>query len=294
MKQSRDEPISVELRKRGIHLSRRLGQNFMVDRNMLDFLVRQARLESDDLVLEVGAGAGFLTERLAASAGTVVAVEVDSRLCDVAAGRLGGFGNVTLIDGDALSRGRSWSQPVRRAVLDALEARPGRALKLVANLPYNIVTAVVSRVLVGDVWFDGCWFTGQREVAGRLTAKPGSRNYGYISVVTALFGDARVVRVLPPTVFWPQPKVESAIVELVPSREKAALAGDAGLLAEGVSRILRYRRRQVSGVLKALGLDQSDILKLDKLFLEMGVGRRERVFKLPPEVIREIARAVVE
>lgn len=293
MKHGDDLSIAGELRSRGIHLTKRFGQNFMVDRNMLDVVVREGGLRATDVVLEVGTGAGFLSQRLAGACSRLVTVEIDRGLYEVAAGRLAGYGNVTLLHRDALEGGHRWSRGLREALGEALEAHGGASLKLVANLPYGIATAVVRAVLEGGLEFQSCCFTCQREVAQRLAAVPGTREYGYISVVVALLAEVRIVRVLPPSVFWPRPKVDSAIVTLTPDAAKRALAGDIGRLSGGISLLFRHRRRQVTGVVRRLGLDEDDILKVRQILAERGLEPQERVFNLAPAVIREIAMAVL-
>lgn len=275
------------LKSRGVHLSRRLGQNFMMDRNMLDFLVRQAGLDGTQIVLEVGSGVGFLTERIAAAAAGVVSVEIDSRLYEITAERLAGVDNVTLLNCDALESG-AWHAKVREALARLQDALPESSLKLVSNLPYSAATAVVQAVLLGGFVFSGCVFTVQWEVAERIAAEPGDRRYGYISALRALLADIRIIRKLPATVFWPRPKIDSAIVELVPSEEKRRLSGDLERLSNGLSMLFGSRRKQVLGLLNKLDFDEGDILKVRNLLERRGLSARERVFRLAPEVLREI------
>lgn len=275
------------LKSRGVHPSRRLGQNFMMDRNMLDFLVRQAALDGTEIVLEVGSGVGFLTERIAAAAARVVSVEIDSRLYEITTERLASADNVTLLNCDALDKG-AWHADVTEALARFQDALPESSLKLVANLPYSAATAVVQAVLMGGRVFSGCVFTVQWEVAERIAAEPGDKQYGYISALTALLADVRIIRKLPATVFWPRPKIESAIVELIPSDEKRRLSGDVKRLTKGLSMLFGSRRKQILGLLNKLDIDEGDILKVENLLERRGVSARERVFRLTPEVLREI------
>jgi 16S rRNA (adenine1518-N6/adenine1519-N6)-dimethyltransferase len=263
----------------------------MVDGNMLDFLVRRACLKADDIVLEVGAGTGFLTERIAEAAGHVVSVEIDKRLCAIVNERLGGCANLVLLNRDALEGG-GWDPVVGEAVARALEKRPGAALKMVANLPYCIATGAVTAALTGTLPFSGCWFTCQREVAGRLTAAPGTSEYGYIAVMVALLAEVRILRRLPPTVFWPRPKVESAVVEVIPAGHKALGGIDISHIEAVVSALFTNRRKQTGAALKALKFDQTDILKVEKVLVGHGLSLAERVFRLAPLVILEIAGGI--
>jgi len=258
---------------------------------MLDFLVHEGGVEETDIVLEVGAGVGFLTERLLRGAGRVVSVEIDRALYGIAAERLGDARNLTLLNCDALEGGR-WHPRVEAALAGCVSAQPSSALKMCSNLPYSAATAVVRAVLLGGFGFARCTFTVQWEVAERLTAEPGGRRYGYISALAALLADVRIVRKLPPTVFWPRPKVESAIVEMLPSAEKRSLACDPNRLAEGLSMLFSSRRKQVLGLLKRLDFDESTILRVRSLLEKSGISARERVFRLEPDVLREIVRLI--
>ena len=264
----------------------------MVDRQMLDFLVRTASVSSDEVVVEVGTGAGFLTERLCRFAGWVISVEIDAGLFELACERLEEVENLTLIHGDAMAGEHCWSDPVRRAISDALAARPGGALKLVANLPYAVATSTVQAILEADPGFHGAYFTCQKEVADRLIAPPGSGDYGFISVLTALLADVRVVRKLPPSVFWPRPKVESAIVEMLTPPDKLARAGDLARLRQTLSMLFSQRRKELPAVLKGLNLDPGAILNVREALGESGIPLKTRVFRLDPEGLKLVAGAL--
>lgn len=284
-------PLAEELARRGISPSRALGQNFMIDRQMLDFLVRSAGVAERDVILEIGTGAGFLTERLVTAASHVVSVEVDRGLYGLAGERLGETANLTLIHSDALQSGRRWSDCVRAAVDAALDSYPRAPLKLVANLPYCISTAVVRAVLCGKPAFSGAWFTCQWEVAERLTAVAGSRQYGFVSVLAALLADVRVIRKLPPTVFWPRPKVKSAIVEMVCDEEKRALFGGSSVVLEGMGKLFGHRRKSLRAILKGAGVDRGGILEVEKALRVIGLTDQARVSELDPSAILAVARA---
>jgi 16S rRNA (adenine1518-N6/adenine1519-N6)-dimethyltransferase len=285
-------PIAEELARRGIRPNRRLGQNFMIDRQMLDFLVRTAAVSDQDIVLEVGAGAGFLTERLCAAAARVISVEIDEGLFGLASERLADFTNLTLIHADALAGERKWSAPVARGIDKALAELPGRPLKLVANLPYSIATAVIQVVLESDGRFEGAWFTCQKEVADRLTAKPGGDDYGFVSVLVTLLADIRVVRKLPPSVFWPRPKVDSAIVEVMGREAKRFAIADMDALRRGLSFLFTRRRKQLKASLKGLEVSDDRARRLGEALCKLGIRDDERVFKLTPEALKEIAEAL--
>jgi 16S rRNA (adenine1518-N6/adenine1519-N6)-dimethyltransferase len=177
----------------------RLGQNFLADPNLLDAIVRDAALSAEDVVLEVGAGEGVLSERLAAVAAHLHTVEVDRNL-EPALAPLGARGNVSLHWGDAMK-------------LDLAALRPAPTA-MVANLPYSIATPLLLRTIEELPGVAGWTVMVQREIADRLRAASGSRTYGAPSVVVQLACEVELVRRVDPAVFRPRPRVDSAILRL--------------------------------------------------------------------------------
>ena len=177
----------------------RLGQNFLADPNLLDAIVRDAELEADDVVLEIGAGEGPLTERLAAAVAHVHTVEIDRGLAP-ALMPIAALANVDLHWGDALKLDLAGFEPTPTAV--------------VANLPYSIATPLIIRTIEELPSVQRWTVMVQREIADRLRAGPGSRVYGSPSVVAQLACDVFMLRAVDPAVFKPRPRVESAILRL--------------------------------------------------------------------------------
>ena len=177
----------------------RLGQNFLADPNLLDAIVRDAELEPDDVVLEVGAGEGVLTERLAAVAAHLHSVEIDRGL-EPALERVAALPNVELHWGDAMK-------------LDLGELRP-EPTAMVANLPYSVATPLILRTIEQLPSLQRWTVMVQREIADRLRAGPGSRTYGSPSAVAQLACEVELVRAVDPAVFKPRPRVDSAILRL--------------------------------------------------------------------------------
>jgi len=195
----------------GLRPQKKLGQNFLIDGNLMTKIVEAAGLESADVVLEIGAGTGSLTEMLLERAHRVVAVELDRGLAELLTARLAGRDNLTLLHEDVL-QSKSQIAPV---VLDALrEAAGGRPALLVANLPYNIASPILIDLLLCDVPFKRFCFSVQREVADRITARPSTKEYGPISILLQLCGTLRKITHLPPQAFWPAPKVESTALRI--------------------------------------------------------------------------------
>jgi 16S rRNA (adenine1518-N6/adenine1519-N6)-dimethyltransferase len=236
----------------GFTIDARRGQNFLVDLNLLDLLARAAAIAPDDVVLEVGTGTGALTERLAAAAAHVVTAEIDPRLAQLARDRLVDHDNVTIVEGDALAAKHRLAPALLAAVESARAASPGGRFLLVANLPYCVATPVISNLLALPRPFDAAVVTVQREMAERMTAAAGSSSYNALSVWVGCQCRGEIVRILPPSVFWPRPKVDSAIVRLDLQPERRAAIGDLARFHAFVRDIFCHRRKLLRGVLLRL------------------------------------------
>jgi 16S rRNA (adenine1518-N6/adenine1519-N6)-dimethyltransferase len=233
----------------GFTIDARRGQNFLVDLNLVDLLARTAELRPDDVVLEVGTGTGALTERLAAAAGRVVTAEIDPRLAQLARDRLVDFENVTIVEGDALAAKHRLAPAVLDAVAAARAGSPAGRFMLAANLPYCVATPVISNLLALPRPFDAAVVTVQREMAERMTAAAGTADYNALSVWVGVQCRGEIVRVLPPSVFWPRPKVESAIVRLDLEPARRGRVADLGRFHAFVRDIFCHRRKLLRGVL---------------------------------------------
>jgi 16S rRNA (adenine1518-N6/adenine1519-N6)-dimethyltransferase len=195
-------------RRAGIPARRRWGQNFLASPDTAERIVEAARVGAGDTVLEVGPGDGALTRPLAARAGAVVAVEIDPLRAEALAAEFAGQESVRIFQGDILSRPfRAW--------LDDAGCGPEPAL-LVANLPYNVATPILCAAIEAPAVIRRCLATVQREVARRFIARPGSDEYGYLSVRVAAHATGRILFDLPPGAFRPRPKVFSSVLALEP------------------------------------------------------------------------------
>ena len=179
-----------------------LGQHLLLNPSTIDKILRIAHIQPTDHLLEIGPGPGAMTKRLAACAQTVVAVEKDRRFVESLKDQLSDFKNVILIEGDILNL----------QLEKILPPGPGK-WKVVANLPYNIATEVIFHLLEPNHLFVSFTLMVQREVAHRLVASPGTKDYGILSIFSQLFSKNRIVMRLPPGAFTPPPKVDSAVVE---------------------------------------------------------------------------------
>ncbi len=210
------------LEARGLHPQHRFGQNFLIDLNLMRKLVSAAGVGEGDLVLEVGAGTGSLTELLLAAGATVIAVEIDRGLQALLRERFAEQPRFSLIAGDALAGKHRLNPDLLEAIRDRRSrGQPvGRsaaaAFKLVANLPYQIATPLLADLLLLESRFTVMACTLQREVGERLTAAPRSSAYGPISVLVQTLARAEHIADLPPQAFWPRPKVDSVMLRITP------------------------------------------------------------------------------
>lgn len=236
----------------GLAPQHRLGQNFLIDLNLMRKLVGAGEVVSSDTVLEVGPGTGSLTECLLAQGATVVAVEIDRGLQDLLRARLGGEARFRLVAGDALA-GKHRVSP---AVVEALRSAPPRAgghYKLVANLPYQVATPLLIDLLLGQLPFERLACTIQREVGERLIAEAGTEAYGVVSVLAASLADVEIVARVPATAFWPAPKVESVMLRVRPKPSDAREVADVAAFVALVQRAFQQRRKMLRRALAEVG-----------------------------------------
>ncbi|MEM0983344.1 MAG: 16S rRNA (adenine(1518)-N(6)/adenine(1519)-N(6))-dimethyltransferase RsmA [Planctomycetota bacterium] len=268
--------IRVMLEERGLAPKKALGQNFLIDQNLVAKCADAAEISEGDVVLEVGPGTGVLTDALLARGARVVAIELDRELSILLRERLHGHiesGRFTLIEGDCLAGKRALNKEAAALLGD-------HPFKLVANLPYHAATPLM---LVLMTRYPGCsamHVTIQREVAERLSASPGSKTYGSVSVVAGCLMPARSFATLPAECFWPRPKVESAMVSM--HRLDEPLTDDPVGLAGFCQQVFASRRKQLGKVMRALDREPSA--------WPDGVDRTMRIEQLAPSQIATLER----
>lgn len=194
------------LEKYGFSFKKSLGQNFLIDTNILKKIVGFAELNETSGAIEIGPGIGALTEQLARSSQKVVAFEIDQRLLPILAETLSPYSNVKIIHEDVLKA------DVKEAIKE--EFQEVDDLMVVANLPYYVTTPIIMKLLEEKLPIRGIVCMLQKEVADRISAKPGTKDYGSLSIAIQYYTEAEVVMVVPKTVFVPQPNVDSAVIRL--------------------------------------------------------------------------------
>jgi 16S rRNA (adenine1518-N6/adenine1519-N6)-dimethyltransferase len=280
---------------RGILPVRRLGQNFLIDLNIHDLIVKAAALSPTDVVLEVGSGTGALTALMASSGAAVVAVEIDRQLAALTVQAVAGMPNVRVLTVDALRSKNAFDPVVLDSVRAGLATGPGKQFKMVANLPYQIATPVIICLLVHpELCPAQMVVTIQRELAERICAAPASPAYGAVSVLVQALADASIVRMLPRTVFWPQPKVESAVVSITPRAQKRALVGDVDWFHSLVRRVFLHRRKYLRHVLAGIWRDRWTKPEVDAWLEAQGLSSQIRAEALNVEEFIALAYALRE
>ena len=231
--------IRALLDAHGLKPQHRLGQHFLHDKNLLKRLVQTAEIAPGELVLEIGPGTGSLTEGLCAAGADVVACEIDAGLSVIMRERF--REGVHLLECDCLGRGRRLAPPLS----DVLAGRP---FKLVANLPYQVASTVVVTLLVHHPECRGLFVTIQQEVAERLAAEPGTKAYGALTVTVRGLSEVTPIAQLPPSCFWPRPKVSSAMVAIRPGVPREHGITDPEALALFATALFGKRRKQLGTI----------------------------------------------
>ncbi len=270
------------LREHGIHPSRALGQNFLADPNTARRIVRLADVGPGTRVLEIGPGLGALTVALAEAGATVHALELDRHLIPILKAVVSGIPNVTVEQGDALT----WDFAALRDEPLRDKSLRDKSWVCVSNLPYNVATPVVARLLEEAPQMTRMLLMVQREVGERLVAPPGSRIYGAVSVKVAYHATSRIVGAVPPTVFVPRPKVDSALVLLerrpAPSVDVPSYDALFRLVGAGFAQRRKMLRRALVPVLAD---------RTEAVLIAAGVAPTERAEALDLESWASLARA---
>lgn len=277
----------------GTQPKHRLGQNFLIDLNLMRLLVEAAHLHEQDVVLEVGTGTGSFSEAIAELCGRLITVEYDTALFGIAKSQLKQFDNITQFNMDVLENKNAIHQEILDAITAAKNTLAGRFL-LVANLPYNVGSCVMANLISGPVVADGMYVTVQKEVADRMAAGPGSDDYGTLSILMAAAGHVHILRKLPGSVFWPQPQVESAMVCFERDRQKAEQIHDMQTFREIISLFMGHRRKMLRACVKFTEGNLEKVRHWGDIFEEAVVDPHCRPEELTPKQYINIANLCYE
>ncbi|HBI73979.1 MAG: 16S rRNA (adenine(1518)-N(6)/adenine(1519)-N(6))-dimethyltransferase RsmA [Eubacteriales bacterium] len=220
---------------------KKFGQNFLIDTHVLDKIIRAAEIGKEDFVLEIGPGIGTLTQYLCENAREVVAVEIDKMLIPILSDTLYSYSNVTVLNEDIL-----------KVDLNTLirERNGGKSVKVVANLPYYITTPIIMELFERHIPLDNVTVMVQKEVADRMQAGPGSKDYGALSLAVQYYAEPYIVANVPPNCFMPRPNVGSAVIRLTPHKEPAIKLKDEALLFRLIRASFNQRRKTLVNGLK--------------------------------------------
>lgn len=285
--------LSERLQRAGLRPVTRFGQNFLIDLNLVQLIERSAELRETDVVLEIGTGVGSLTTLLSESAGAVLTVEIDRNLFRLASEELEDRPNVKMLLGDALRNKNSLRDDLLENIEDAItRIGPDARFMLVSNLPYNVATPIISNLMRVSRPPDRMVVTIQKELADRMVATPSTKDYSSLSVWLQSLCEIEIVRILPPTVFWPRPKVHSAIVRLDTKIGAHDSFADLDFFHETVRALFFHRRKFLrSVVISAMKgrLEKSDV---DDILQHRGHDASTRAEALSVEEIQALVEAI--
>lgn len=279
------ERLRENLRQHHLHPDKKLGQHYLIDAEVLAKIVRAADVKKDELVLEIGAGPGILTKALAQAGANVLAVEFDRDFCHLLQDEFHNWRNVHVLCEDAL-----------RLDLNSLQREAKPYKKIVANIPYQITNPLVRKILSPGSQIETAVLLIQKEVAERLCAQPGNSNRGLLTVMVELYGKIESIADVPPTAFWPSPKVDSTVVRLKrAAREKPLInepaffwlvkqgfSGKRKVIGNSLSGGLQTPKDEANALLKRAGidaqlraedLDLTQWLRLYELYAAESVGK---------------------
>lgn len=232
-----------------IKMSKKLGQNFLIKRGIVDEIVKAADLQEGEPVLEIGPGIGTLTQGLAQSGANVTAIELDTRLLEVLDTTLAQYSNVTIVHGDVLQ-------------LDVPSIMHHEPFKVVANLPYYITTPIIMSLLESRLPIERLVVMVQKEVALRMVAKPGTKDYGALSVAVQYYTEPDIVLDVPPKSFLPAPAVTSSVIRCVLRDKPPVDVVDEKLFFRVVKAGFAQRRKTFANTMKTTGLSKDRIEEL--------------------------------
>lgn len=258
-----------------IKMSKKLGQNFLIKRGIVDEIVHAAELMPGEPVLEVGPGIGTLTQGLAQSGADVTAIELDRRLLDVLDTTLASYDNVRIVHGDVLK-------------LDVPTIMNHKPFKVVANLPYYITTPIIMSLLESKLPIERLVVMVQKEVALRMVAKPGTKDYGALSVAVQYYTDPDIVLDVPPKSFLPAPAVTSSVIRCVLRDKPPVDVIDEKLFFRVVKAGFAQRRKTFSNTMKTTGLSKD---RIEELLVKANIDGQRRGETFTLQEFADVANA---
>jgi len=266
--------IKELMKKYNIRLTKSLGQNFLIDNNIVRKIVDSARIGSGDLVIEVGSGIGNMTSEIAQRAGKVIAIEIDRRLIGALTENMKSFDNVHIINNDILKL------DIKRDILSIEDNESSgfvpEHIKVVANLPYYITTPIIMKFLEETEDIDMLVLMVQKEVADRMVAKPGGKDYGMLSVAVQYYSTPEKIFDVPPGCFVPPPEVHSTVIRLDINKEPPVKVDDKEMFFKVVKAAFGQRRKTLVNALYNSGCFNFGKDKIKLILESLGISENLR------------------
>ncbi|MCR4647561.1 MAG: 16S rRNA (adenine(1518)-N(6)/adenine(1519)-N(6))-dimethyltransferase RsmA [Lachnospiraceae bacterium] len=248
------------LEKYDLTAKKKFGQNFLIDSNILEKIVKSADITKEDTVLEIGPGIGTLTQYLCEAAGKVICVEIDRGMIPVLEDTLSDYENVTVVNEDVL----------KVDIRKLLEEHGSKTAKVVANLPYYITTPIIMGLLESDAPIESITVMIQKEVAQRMQEGPGSKDYGALSLAVAFYSDAQVKMTVSPNCFIPRPNVDSAVIRLDKLQKPKVTVKDKDLMFRIIKGAFEQRRKTLVNALSHSCSYKTEKSRIEDALTEMG------------------------
>lgn len=286
------------LHKNDIFLKKKYGQNFVVDRMLLETVIGSSDLTSDDTVLEIGAGVGSLTERILAEGARVIAIEIDERFVSLLTTHFIHNQNFSLIHGDILKK--DTIEKIREAILPNYQS-----FKVVANVPYYITSPIITTLLTCGLNISDMVFTVQKEVAQRLVAYPNCKEYSAISIFMRYYGDTNLLESFPPTSFFPSPRVWSSVIHFSAYTKRPFTAKNPLFFHHCVKLCFTERRKMIKNSISRLikgwkiepdmqliekmlaGLNVDPMMRPDQIPVEKFIDISDELWKIHPDTMKK-------
>ena len=270
------------IRKHGFQFSKRLGQNFLIDQNVLVKIVKGANIKEEDGVLEIGPGIGTMTQMIAEQADQVLAIEIDSSLLPILAETLDKHPNIQIIHGDILKL------PLKDILYDQFK---DKRIKVVANLPYYVTTSIIMKLLEEELPIESITIMIQKEVAQRINASPGGKDYGALSIAVQFYAQPHIITTVPPSVFMPVPRVESMVIRLDLLKKPRVEVSNRGLFFNLVKAAFGKRRKTLLNALSSgtLGIEKKS---MEEILNDIGIDGQRRGETLSLQEFADIANYI--
>ncbi|MBQ6230197.1 MAG: 16S rRNA (adenine(1518)-N(6)/adenine(1519)-N(6))-dimethyltransferase RsmA [Eubacterium sp.] len=271
-KLSNPQVTIAAIKKYGFSFQKKFGQNFLIDDHVINKIIKAADITKDDIVVEIGPGMGTLTQYLAESAGQVIAVEIDTKLLPILAETLAPYDNVTVINNDILKC------DIEELVNEVKEKKgfDYKAVKVVANLPYYITTPIIMGLFEKHVPAESITVMVQKEVADRMNAAPGGKDYGALSLAVQYYSETYIAANVPPNCFIPRPGVGSAVIRLTKHDKAPVEVKDEALMFRLIHASFEQRRKTLKNGISNAGLPGITKEAVGEALISMGLDENIR------------------